>query len=59
MWNALAAASDDAEFAAAWLALQCSMIAGVRCGVLVLGPPDTGPFAPAALWPAGAVPGRP
>lgn len=57
LWNALAAASGVSEFAAAWLALQCSMIAGVRCGVVVLGPPDTGPFGPAALWPANAAPG--
>lgn len=57
LWNALAAASSDTEFAAAWLVLQCSLIPGVRCGVVVLGPPDTGPFGPAALWPADAVPG--
>jgi len=37
----------------AWLAVQCSMIAGVVQGVLVLGAPDEGPFVPAALWPAG------
>jgi hypothetical protein len=57
LWNALSAASSHAEFTAAWLALQCAMVPGVRCGVLVLGPPDTGPFAPAAIWPAGAAPG--
>ena len=57
LWSALSASSTHAEFTAAWLALQCSMLPGVRCGVLVLGPPDTGPYAPAALWPAGAAPG--
>ena len=29
------------------------MVQGVRQGVVVLGPVDTGPFAPAAFWPAG------
>ena len=57
LWNALAVASSVTEFAAAWLALQCSLVAGARCGVIVLGPPDTGPFGPAALWPADAAPG--
>jgi multidrug resistance efflux pump len=57
LWGALSPASPQNEFAAAWLALQCAMVPGVRCGVLVLGAPDTGPYAPAAMWPAGATPG--
>jgi multidrug resistance efflux pump len=57
LWNALEMASTEAQFAAAWLALQCSLVPGVRCGVAVLGEPDTGPFAPVAFWPQGALPG--
>lgn len=33
------------------------MIDEAVSGVLVLGPADTGPFAPLGLWPAGALPG--
>lgn len=40
----------------AWLAAQCEAIPGVRRGVLLLGAPDTGPFSPAAFWPAGEGP---
>jgi hypothetical protein len=46
------AATEDAFFQT-WLALQCSMIEGAVSGVLVLGAPDSGPFLPVALWPAG------
>lgn len=38
----------------AWLTAQCGWVPGVRHGVLVLGPADTGPFTPVALWPQGA-----
>ena len=33
------------------------MIEGATQGVLVLGPPESGPFVPASLWPAGQPPG--
>lgn len=33
------------------------MIDGAIQGVLVLGPPESGPFVPASLWPAGQAPG--
>ena len=33
------------------------MITGSTHGVLVLGPPDAGPFVPASLWPPGQAPG--
>ena len=33
------------------------MIDGAVQGVLVLGPPESGPFVPASLWPAGQAPG--
>ena len=60
LWNRLADATaadgnalDMPEFNATWLALQCSQIVDTRHAVLVLGPPDTGPFLPAAFWPVG------
>jgi RND family efflux transporter MFP subunit len=55
-WADLASVTGPDEFYAAWLALQCSMIRGVVHGVLVLGNPDAGPFAPVAFWPAGEPP---
>lgn len=45
---------DAPGFAAAWLALQCAAVPQARAAVLVMGPPDTGPFVPAAFWPPGA-----
>ena len=38
-----------------WLARQCEGLPGVDSGVLVLGPPEVGPFAPVAFWPPGAL----
>lgn len=43
-------------FQRAWLAQLCASTPGAVRGVLLLGPPDTGPFAPAAFWPAGEGP---
>lgn len=55
LWHAWSN-SDSVESARqAWLALQCSSIAGVTRGVLVLGPPDTGPYVPVCVWPPGQV----
>ena len=55
LWHAWSS-SDSVESAQqAWLALQCSRIAGVTRGVLVLGPPDTGPYVPICVWPPGQV----
>lgn len=46
--------SDDLENAAGyWLRLQCAMISGVTRGVVVLGKPDSGSFAPVCFWPKG------
>lgn len=53
MWHAYASADSSRAARDAWLALQCAMISGVSRGVLVLGAPDTGPFVPVSLWPAG------
>ncbi len=56
--QALKDADTQEAFAAAWLALQEQLIGGVLQGVVVLGPPDVGPFAPIAVWPVGK-PGSP
>jgi RND family efflux transporter MFP subunit len=51
LWKHFDEAKTPEEFASAWLALQCRFIPGVSAGVIVLGEPDTGPFAPLAFWP--------
>ncbi len=45
-----AEAAAPAQFGA-WLASQCESIPETLSGVAVLGPPDTGPYAPVAFWP--------
>ncbi|MGB8993388.1 MAG: HlyD family efflux transporter periplasmic adaptor subunit [Desulfobaccales bacterium] len=52
-WRQLAEAASDEEFGHSWLVLQGRQIGGVRRGLVILGPPDTGPFAPVAVWPKG------
>jgi RND family efflux transporter MFP subunit len=51
LWKQFREAASPAEFARAWLALQCRFIDSAACGVVVLGEPEVGPFAPAACWP--------
>lgn len=53
LWTLVAESSDAAVFGPAWLALQCAMVPDAVRAVLVVGPPDTGPFLPVAFWPAG------
>ena len=57
LWLLHGAASTSDTFYQTWLALQCSMVEGATQGVLVLGPPETGPFVPVSLWPKGEDPG--
>lgn len=57
LWTQLRAAKDPDDFTQAWLALQCRSIEGVVAGVVVLGEPDIGPFAPIAFWPEPNVAG--
>jgi RND family efflux transporter MFP subunit len=54
--SSAAPAAAAESFRQAWLAAQCGMIPGAQRGVLLLGAPDAGPFAPAAFWPAGQGP---
>ena len=55
LWSRFARATSPAAFYESWLALQSQMIQGTRCGLLLLGNPDTGPFSPAAVWPDSTV----
>lgn len=52
-WPEFDPAAGMEAFAEAWLATQCGSLAGCGGAVLVMGPPDTGPFAPLAFWPEG------
>ena len=56
LWQQFRATESPDSFAQRWLALQCHYIGGTRAGVLVLGEPDTGPFAPVATWPDEGAP---
>lgn len=51
VWRAFAAASTDAEFCQAWLALLCRQLRGVSAGVVLLQADDLNTFLPAAVWP--------
>ena len=51
LWQQFAGATSPAEYYQSWLALQCQMVSNVFNGVIVLGSPDQGSFAPAAFWP--------
>ncbi|HYM03574.1 MAG TPA: HlyD family efflux transporter periplasmic adaptor subunit [Stellaceae bacterium] len=52
LWRALDADAPDAEFAAAWLTLQCRLLSRVERGVLVLREAG-GKLAPVGRWPEG------
>ena len=56
LWKHFHEASSTEEFASAWLTLQCSMLDGVRAGVVVLGGPDENNYAPVAAWPSDVRP---
>jgi hypothetical protein len=53
LWTAFAEAGTAQSFCQSWLALQCLMMAGTQGGIVLLGPPDRGPFRPMATWPEG------
>lgn len=56
LWHRLADATTSEAYLTAWLALQCRRIRGSLSAAVLLGPADVGPFAPAAVWPAGSAP---
>ena len=51
LWQQFSRAQNAADYFRNWLAIQCTQLDQCTHGVLVLGTPDTGPFAPAAFWP--------
>ena len=51
MWQQFAEAPTPKAFCQSWLPLQCRMLKGVRCAMVLLGDPDRGPFTPVAVWP--------
>lgn len=51
LWWRFADASTSREFCEGWLSLQCRMIPGTQCALVLLGAPDRGPFKLAAVWP--------
>ena len=51
LWTQFAEATTAEAFCRSWLALQCRTIDGVSGALVLLGPPDRGPFSPAAVWP--------
>jgi hypothetical protein len=54
LWRQFGRANSEREFCTAWLALQCSYIAGVSSGVVLLGAADDNrPYVLAASWPEG------
>jgi RND family efflux transporter MFP subunit len=53
LWTTFVEAATVETFCQSWLALQCGKIGGVRAGLLLLGPPDHGPFRPMATWSGG------
>ena len=50
-WRQFAEATTPKAFCQSWLPLQCRLLKGVRCAMVLLGNPDLGPFTPVAVWP--------
>lgn len=50
-WRQFVEATTPRAFCQSWLPLQCRMLKGVRCGMVLLGDPDQGPYSPVAVWP--------
>ena len=50
-WRQFVEATTPRAFCQSWLPLQCRMLKGVRCAMVLLGDPGHGPFTPVAVWP--------
>ena len=50
-WQQFASARTVKEFCQSWLPLQCRMLEGVRCAMVLMGTADRGPYTPVAVWP--------
>jgi RND family efflux transporter MFP subunit len=55
LWQRFAEAASARAFYESWLALQCRMVSGAGSALVLLGPPDRGPFTPVAVWPGPSV----
>jgi len=51
VWLNFAESTDTNAFCWNWLFLQCHTISDVSSGLVLLGKPGTGPYAPVAAWP--------
>ncbi|MDF1590604.1 MAG: efflux RND transporter periplasmic adaptor subunit [Desulfobacterales bacterium] len=51
LWRQFAEAVSPKEFCQSWLPLQCRILKGVRCAMVLLGNADQGPYSPVAVWP--------
>ncbi len=51
LWSQLGNAKSVVEFCRAWLVLQCSMLKGVKCAVVVLRQDGSDDYKPVAFWP--------
>ena len=51
LWKQFVEATNPKAFCRSWLPLQCRLLGRVRCGMVLLGAPDRGPFTPVAVWP--------
>ena len=58
LWRALAQTDRVQDFARAWLTLFCRSAHGMRQALLLLGPPDQGPYDALARFPDGPVAGE-
>lgn len=57
-WALLKESRDIKASTLAWLQVQARLIGpDTRCGIVVFGAPDQGPYAPTAIWPEGAIGG--
>lgn len=50
-WRYFAEAKTPKAFCQSWLPLQCRMLDGVCCAMVLLGKADMGPYSPVAVWP--------
>ena len=55
LWRQFAQATSFKAWCQSWLSLQCRLLPGIKSAVVLLGPPDRGPFTPAAVWPNPSV----
>ena len=51
LWRQFGESKTDEDFYYHWIRLQIQFITGVHSGIIVAGPPDTGPFTPVSFWP--------